>query len=501
MLAGTLADKRQRVCLHRTFPTVPCKCFLMIEPLRPFQLRFQRAVEHGEQDTLVLSLPRGNGKSALAAHLLSRCLTHGDSLHVCGSEYLLCAASIEQARLVFRFCRAELEPTGLFSFLDSVTRIGITLKGCNTRLRVLSSNSKTAMGIVGTALLVADEPGSWEVTGGGLMFDAIQTAMGKPGSPLRAVYIGTIAPSRGGWWQDLVEGGTTADTYVQALQGEPSTWDTWPTIRRVNPLTAVSAPFRKKLLSERDAARRDSRLKARFLSYRLNIPTADEATQLLSVDDWERVVARPVPERSGRPILAVDLGGGRAWSAAVAVWQNGRVECLASAPGIPSVEVQERRDNVPAGTYTKLLDAGVLTLADGLRVQPPAHLLDLARQAWGHPEVIVCDRFRLAELRDCVNGAKVEARVSRWSESTFDINALRRAAKDGPLTVAEASRPLMTASLAVATTKADDAGNVRLSKRGTNNQARDDVAAALVLGMGLLARVPVARSGVYLGST
>ena len=44
------------------------------------------------------------------------------------------------------------------------------------------------MGIVGCPLLVADEPGSWEVNGGQLMADAIQTAQGKPGSPLRVVF-------------------------------------------------------------------------------------------------------------------------------------------------------------------------------------------------------------------------------------------------------------------------------------------------------------------------
>ena len=42
----------------------------------------------------------------MAAHLLERCLTPQDSLHVAGSEYLLCAGSIEQARLVYRFIRA-----------------------------------------------------------------------------------------------------------------------------------------------------------------------------------------------------------------------------------------------------------------------------------------------------------------------------------------------------------------------------------------------------------
>ena len=75
---------------------------------------------------------------------------------------------------------------------------------------------------------------------------------------------------------------------------------------------------------------------------------------LLTVDDWERVTARPVPERESRPIVGVDLGGGRAWSAAVAVWRSGRVEAIAVAPGIPDLEAQEKRDRVPWGTYRKL---------------------------------------------------------------------------------------------------------------------------------------------------
>ena len=43
------------------------------------------------------------------------------------------------------------------------------------------------------------------------------------------------------------------------------------------------------------------------------------------------------------------------------------------------------------------------------------------------------------------------------------------------------------------------AGNTRLEKRGSNNTARDDVAAALTLGVGALARKPVKSKGVYLG--
>ena len=415
-------------------------------------------------------------------------LDPGDSLFRPGTESVLCAASIEQARIVFRFARAVLEPTNEYRFLDSNTRIGITHKETNTKLRVIGSNGKTAMGLVNTPWAICDEPGAWETNGGNLLHDAIETAKGKPGSPLKVVYIGTLAPASSGWWHDLVEDGSHGSTYVQALRGDPEKWDKWSEIRRCNPLTAISPDFRKKLLEERDEARRDTRLKARFLSYRLNVPTGDESTMLLTVDDWARVCNRSVPEREGRPIVGVDLGGGRAWSAAVAVYQNGRTEALAVAPGIPSLGEQEKQDRVPAGTYRALSQGGALHVAEGLRVQPPSQLVRSIHEAWGPPELIICDRFRLAELQDSVNGSPVHPRVTRWSEAAADIRGLRKVCADGPLSCEPGSRNLLMASLASAMVKNDDQGNVRLSKRGTNNEGRDDVAAALVLAAGAYIR-------------
>ena len=82
----------------------------------------------------------------------------------------------------------------------------------------------------------------------------------------------------------------------------------------------------------------------------------------------------------------------------------------------------------------------------------------------------------------------MEPRVTRWSESTFDIRSLRKGIKDGPFSVEASTRPLLLASLSVAYVKNDDQGNCRLVKRGKNNQARDDVAAALTLAAGAFAR-------------
>ena len=420
-------------------------------------------------------------------------MTPGDALWVAGGEVILLASSLEQARIVFRVVRAGLEEKGGYRWVDSTQRIGCTHLATNTRLRVISSNAKTAMGILGVSLVVLDEPGAFDVVGGEMMADALFTAQGKPGSALKVLMIGTLAPmatEAGHWYYDMVHAGTKGSVYVQALQGDADTWDKWATIRKANPLTAISPQFRRKLLEERDAALGDTRLSARFKSYRLNLPTADESSVLLGVDDYKLLIGRDVPERDGSPIVGLDLGSNRAFCAAVATWANGRTEAMAVCPGIPSVEEQERRDRVPKGVYQRLVDAGSLIVAEGLRVPPVGLLWAAMTESWGWPALVVCDRFRLRELQDVAGDAPIETRRALWSEASEDIRACRKLVKDGPLSLAESARSLLVTSLAHSKVQADTSGNLRMVKKGHKNESRDDVAFTLTLVSGAFLRYP-----------
>ena len=172
----------------------------------------------------------------------------------------------------------------------------------------------------------------------------------------------------------------------------------------------------------------------------------------------------------------------------MAIWRGGRIEALAVAPGIPGLEEQERRDRVPSGTYRMLAESGLLSIAADLEVQPTSMLWDAVRERWGVPASVVCDFFRLPDLRDAVKGScPIEPRRSRWSEASADIRALRGYTKDGPFAVEEGDRLLLAASLAVTQVKNDDAGNFRIVK-SSNNTSRDDVAAALTLAGGAYQR-------------
>ena len=453
---------------------------------KKFQTDFIKAVENPRYDTIAMSGPRGLGKTYIAAEVLIRAMTPGHPLNQPGKEYILGAASLEQARMTFAFIRAALEPTKEYRWIDSTTRLGATHVKSNTKLRAISSNAKTSFGLVNVPICVIDEPGSLEIVGGQMLADSLFTAQGKPGSGLKLILIGTLAPmatDAGHWWYDLIHAGTNGSTYVKHFAGELGTWDSYSTIRKANPLLNVDPNTRRKLMAERDAARRDSRLKARFLSYRLNVPSADEATVLLTVDDWDIMAARPVPPREGKPLVGIDMAEGRAWATAVAMYRNGRIECRALAPGVPSITVQEERDNVPRGVYQSLADKGLLHIAEGLRKQTPELLWDVILETWGRPAHMISDRNQHQGMLDASHMA-VESRVTRWFDASADIRALRKGVLDGPFGVAEDSRELLQASLAASQVVNDDAGNTRLRKRGSNNEARDDVVSAWTLVAG-----------------
>ena len=141
----------------------------------------------------------------------------------------------------------------------------------------------------------------------------------------------------------------------------------------------------------------------------------------MEVEDFKRVEARPVPPREGNPIIGLDLGSNRSWSAAWALWKNGRSEAYALCPGLPDLATRERQDAMPRGFYQTLKDNGTLILEQGKRIAKPGTLLHYLVEEQGlEPDTIYSDRFILDELEDVIAGRfPVVARQTRWSESTF----------------------------------------------------------------------------------
>ena len=459
--------------------------------LLPFQRRFLRAAFKPDVEIAALCLPRAQGKSTLAAHLLARSLTPGDALFRSGADNKLIAGSFAQARVVFRVLRSELGEAG-YGFENSNQSIKAEHIETRTRVTVHGANARTLYGFLGVRLLVVDEPAA--VTDD--MWAAIATSAGK--TRMLILCVGTIAPAtKPHWWPELIARGCRPGVHVSLLQGKRSTWDRWPTIRKANPLVTVNPILRQTLLRERDAARRDERLRSRFLSLRLNLPTGDAETELIATHEWERMLSRPVLSRDGAAVLGIDLGASRSWSAATLMWRNGRTECYASVPGVPSLADQERRDGLPEGILQELVDTGVLAVAHGQRVADIDVLLDrLPDVAY---EAVVADRFALMTLADALARGfpDPEFLTNQWSTASEAIAAFRRDVLDGPLSMAT-GRLLATLSVSHARVEPDTSGNVRMKKQHRRN--RDDVAQSMVLAALIVARwrrVPVPTGRVW----
>ena len=461
----------------------------------PFHRRWLARAFDAETDIAALSCPRGSGKTWLIGQLAAQALRPGSPTFNPGVEVLGVSASLEQSRVMLNFCREALaDCEDDYRWLNSGQRLAVTHKASGAKFRILSSDGKRALGLAQFSTIYADEPGSWHARGGALMYDALRQSLGKVEGQ-RLLIIGTRAPAEtGSWWPELLDAGSGLGTHVEVLtapDGEP--WDAWNTIRRVNPMVLHNASLRRRILRERDEARRHPTKRPAFEAFRLNRAIEVERESLLTVEEWERIEARPVPAREGQPMVGIDLGGERAWSGVFCLWPNGRAEAYASLPGIPDLAERERQDARPRGLYERLAKTGVLLVDRGRRMARVSFLLDHLLSNDIYPAAMVADRFLLGELRDQVDGRwPVLLRKTRWSESTDDIAAFRRVARDGPpaLSVAEDCRMLLEIALSQTTVRYED-GNTRIEKF-RHGRSRDDVAVAGVLAAGGLARAGAA---------
>ena len=277
--------------------------------------------------------------------------------------------------------------------------------------------------------------------------------------------------------------------YVSLLQADREKWTDFDEVLKCNPVAAINPHLRRVLEREHKAALESDRAARTFRQYRLNLP-GDPVDQqpLITAAEWQRICSRPVPAVEGRPVVAVDLGGSRSWSAACAVWPSGRVESWALAPGIPSLADQERDDQVPEGSYTSLVRAGGLSV-DEAHAVPDIGLL-LARIWSWEPDVIVCDPYRAAELHQTVAGrVRITERARGGGESTSNVQSLRALLLDSAAGVSETSRALVAASFAQTNLVVDASGITKVTKSRAK-RSRDDAAAALLLAAGEQARRP-----------
>ena len=458
--------------------------------LLPYQDAFLKAVGrvNNRPEIAACSLGRGNGKTFLCGEMLARALKPSDDpLFVSGSESVLVSASRPMAELTLEAARLSLGDDPAFRW----RRDGVEHLRTRTRCRVLSSDSRRAYGLGASLnLAILDEPGAFQPTSGERLWQSLLGSLGK-NSSARILACGTLAPGTiGGWWQTFIEAGSGPGKHVQLIQGSASTWRDWEAVLVANPVCTISKTMVRTLKREHEEALQNDRAASAFLRFRMNVnaPEVTHAQPVLTPEELDRVYARPVPPRTGRPIVGCDLGAGRSWSACASLWpDSGRVELWVVASGDRSLQTMEMEDQQASGAYVEMAKQGGLTQDPGKAVPGISTLLERVWE-WG-PSAIIADAFRLDELRQVVGGrVPVVPRSRTYQEAGADVQCLRSRLLDSDAGVAQEGRGLLRHACEQ-THLVINAGGVKLQKK-SERRSRDDVLSSLLLAAGEAARRP-----------
>ena len=134
--------------------------------LLPFQRRFVEAVCRQDKppELAALSVPRRQRKIvALWRARGAVAHTWRSAIRAGLSKTCLVSASRSQAAIVLDFARAALGESDEYRW----SKDGVVHKSTRTRVRVISSDARRALGLgANVRLIVADEPGAWGPTAG-----------------------------------------------------------------------------------------------------------------------------------------------------------------------------------------------------------------------------------------------------------------------------------------------------------------------------------------------
>lgn len=457
--------------------------------LAPFQRRFiEGAMAEGTANA-VLSIGRGNGKSAITAGLALAGLV-GVWDRQPRREIIAAARTRDQGRIIWDFVAgfAATLPLDLQRRLiyRRAPRLEIEYEGDDGGhvLRVIAADGKSALGGAPT-MAILDERGHWALDRGDELEHALLSGLGKRDG--RAFLISTSAADDthpfSKWIDEPVAG-----TYVQEHRPSPGLpADDRGSLLIANPGAGHGIGSSIEWLdaqAKRAIARGGSSLNS-FRLYNRNERVSGETRDLLvTVDEWLTCELSELPVRDGQVIVGLDLGGSASMTAAAFYWpETGRLECLGTFPSWPSLLDRGISDGV-GNRYVEMHDRGELTVLGDKTVPVAAWLTEVMRNVEGAPiAAITMDRYKQSELGEAIARAGIRAPLC-WRGQGFrdggeDCERFRRAVFDGKVK----ARPslLLRSAFSDAVCLRDPANNLKLAK--ARSTGRIDAAAASVLAV------------------
>ena len=457
--------------------------------LAPFQKTFIEGSFAPQIDTAVLSVGRGNAKSALSAGVALGSLV-GVIDEQPRRDIIVAARTRDQARVLWNFAEALARSLpddyqARLNFRRS-PRLEIEFEDDNGPhvLRAIAADGKSALGS-GPTLVIMDERGHWPVDKGDSLEAALLTGLGKRGG--RALMISTSAGDDAHPFSHWIDQ-PPPRTYVQEHRPAPGLpADDLESLMLANPGArhgvGASAEWLKNA-AERAIARGGSALAGFRLYHRNERVSGETRDVLLTVDQWLSAEMVTLPARCGPVVVGIDLGGSASMSAAALFWpETDRLEVYGTFPSDPGLIDRGQADGV-GDRYLRMHERGELTTLGAKTVPVAAWIGEVWRRLDGEPVAsIVADRFKQAEIGEALARACVTAPVT-WRGMGFrdggeDIERFRRAVFDGAVRSAESL--LMRSAISEAVCLRDPANNMKLTK--SRSTGRIDAAAASILAV------------------
>ena len=471
--------------------------------LRDWQKAFIQGVYGPQKDgrrvvrTALLSLPRKNGKTQLAAMLALA--------HLCGpcsemrGQVYSAASDRNQASLVFKELSAIIDRTPWMTERLNIRSFNKLIEDNETgsTYEALSSDARKAHGL-SPSFVICDEVAQWR---GRELYDNLISGLGARAEPL-AVVIGTQAATDQNLMSELVDYAEKLNTgelsdpsffgvvYKASDDADPFAPETWAAC---NP---ALGDF-KSIVDMKTLAGQARHIPARvgpFKNLHLNMRTSAEV-RFISAADW-LACGEPVDAATlyGRPCWAgLDLSSTTDLTALVLYFpfDGGAVLPFFWCPG-ENIQARSDADRVP---YQLWAEQGYIETTPGRSVDYRFVARRMAAVASDYDLMgIAFDRWRIDTLKRILSEEGIDLPLISFGQGFKDmapaVDALEAAVLDGKLR--HGGHPVLTWNCSNCCVELDPAGNRKLSKR--RSRERIDGMVSLAMAIGLAARHEVKPS-------
>jgi len=465
--------------------------------LRPWQKAIVRGIYAGGKAgrkvrTTLITLPRKNGKTALAAGL-ALCHLLGPESEKRGQVFSA-AADREQAAIIFREMEAIILGVPWMEARCNIQRFAKVIEDQETgsTYKALSSDAKTKHGL-SASFVVYDELAQ---APNRELYDVLATSTAARKEPLMVV-ISTQSSDPNHVMSELVEygrkvlDGVVADeTFLPVIYEAPPDADVWDEKiwHECNP---ALGDFRS-LEEMKQFAAQAKRIPAREAVFRnlyLNQPV-DPEQRFIASADWDACAGQVElePLRGQRCWGGLDLSSTQDLTALVLYFpDSGAVLCWFWAPG-DALRDKEHKDKAPYPLWHR---QGSLEAFPGRAIDKTSIVRRLAEIASEYDlQGIAYDRWRMADLKKSLADEGIELPMADWGQGYKDmgpaVDELERLILDAKLR--HGGHPVLTWCCSNAIVTVDPAGARKIDKGKSID--RVDGMVALAMAVGLHAREP-----------